>query len=202
MADLKNKQIRDSYMDVLTKGTGTAIEDGDGNAFIGAIVNSLTSTSTTAPLAANQGKELQDTKAGLAGGADANFTAMPQVGGNPIVASGSNSDGEWIRFADGTQIVSTIYINLGRGDDASGNLFRTNPAVNIDYPLSFTEIPTVSVSAERTGAGSTSLWGLSTLNKESPIDALEKAIGVRCLSSVSTVSNDIEARVTAIGRWF
>ena len=58
MADLKNKQIRDSYMDVLTKGTGTAIEDGDGNAFIGAIVNNLTSTATNAPLSANQGRVL------------------------------------------------------------------------------------------------------------------------------------------------
>ena len=67
MADLKNKQIRDSYMDVLTKGTGTAIEDGDGNAFIGAIVNTLTSTSTTAPLAANQGKVLQDNKVAKSG---------------------------------------------------------------------------------------------------------------------------------------
>ena len=33
MADLKNKQIRDSYMDVLTKGTGNTVEDGDGNPF-------------------------------------------------------------------------------------------------------------------------------------------------------------------------
>jgi len=38
------------------------------------------------------------------GGANANFTTMPQVGGAPIVESGSNSDGEWTRWADGTQI--------------------------------------------------------------------------------------------------
>jgi hypothetical protein len=60
MSDLKSKQIRDSYDDLLTKGSGTAIEDGDGNAFIGAIVNNLTSTATTAPLAANQGKVLNE----------------------------------------------------------------------------------------------------------------------------------------------
>jgi len=139
-----------------------------------------------------------DDKASLSG---ANFTDMPQVGGVEIVASGSNSDGEWIRFADGTQIVNTIYINLGPGNNSSGNLFRTNPAVSIDYPLSFTEIPTVSVNAERTGSGNSNLWGLSALNKENSIDALEKAMGVRCLAG-STTSNDIEARVTAIGRWF
>ena len=43
----------------------------------------------------------------LTGGANANFTAMPQVGGDPIVESGSNSDGEWTRWSDGTQIVTS-----------------------------------------------------------------------------------------------
>jgi len=38
---------------------------------------------------------------------DANFTAMPQVGGDPVVESGSNADGEWTRWADGTQEVRT-----------------------------------------------------------------------------------------------
>ena len=45
--------------------------------------------------------------ADLTGGADANFTAMPQVGGDPIVESGSNADGEWTRWSDGTQICKT-----------------------------------------------------------------------------------------------
>lgn len=31
------------------------------------------------------------------------FTAMPTVGGDPIVESGSNSDGSWTRWADGSQ---------------------------------------------------------------------------------------------------
>ncbi len=35
------------------------------------------------------------------GGPD--FVGMPSVGGDPVVESGSNSDGEWARFADGTQ---------------------------------------------------------------------------------------------------
>ena len=29
-----------------------------------------------------------------------NFSTMPEVGGSPIVESGSNSDGEWTRWAD------------------------------------------------------------------------------------------------------
>jgi hypothetical protein len=42
-------------------------------------------------------------RAELSGGPLANFTAMPQVGGDPIVESGSNADGEWTRWSDGTQ---------------------------------------------------------------------------------------------------
>ena len=38
----------------------------------------------------------------LAGGPLANFTTMPQVGGDPIVESGSNADGEFTKWADGT----------------------------------------------------------------------------------------------------
>jgi len=41
------------------------------------------------------------------------FTAMPSVGGDPVVESGSNADGEWTRWSDGTQIVSDRFnINL------------------------------------------------------------------------------------------
>lgn len=37
-------------------------------------------------------------------------SGMPTVGGDPIVESGSNSDGEWTRWANGTQIVSITHI--------------------------------------------------------------------------------------------
>jgi len=36
-----------------------------------------------------------------------NFSAMPQVGGDPIVESGSNADGEWTKFSDGTLFLSS-----------------------------------------------------------------------------------------------
>jgi hypothetical protein len=33
------------------------------------------------------------------------FDRMPDIAGDPIVESGSNADGEWTRWADGTQMV-------------------------------------------------------------------------------------------------
>ena len=38
-----------------------------------------------------------------------NFSAMPQVNSSPIVSSGSNANGYWVRFADGTQICMGFY---------------------------------------------------------------------------------------------
>ena len=37
-----------------------------------------------------------------------NFSEMPEVDGDPIVARGSNSDGEWTVWADGTLIVTAL----------------------------------------------------------------------------------------------
>ena len=40
------------------------------------------------------------------------FAAMPTVAGDPIVESGSNADGEWTRWADGTQVTkSTVEVD-------------------------------------------------------------------------------------------
>lgn len=41
----------------------------------------------------------------LSGGAAADFTEMPQVGGTPIVESGSNSNGNYMKFSSGDLIV-------------------------------------------------------------------------------------------------
>ena len=42
-------------------------------------------------------------------GGDANFAVMPQVGGDPIVESGSNADGEFTKFSDGTLLCTKAF---------------------------------------------------------------------------------------------
>jgi hypothetical protein len=42
-----------------------------------------------------------DLKAALSGGAAANFTAMPQVDGAPVVESGTSANGSWVKYANG-----------------------------------------------------------------------------------------------------
>ena len=72
----------------------------------------------------------------IAGGAAANFTAMPQVGGDPIVESGSNADGEWTRWADGKQTCESPQTAM-----SFSNAF--NILFSWGYPAAFISTPTV-----------------------------------------------------------
>lgn len=49
-------------------------------------------------------KAQHDTKMNIAGGSGNPFTAMPYVGTAPIVESGSNANGYFVKYADGTMI--------------------------------------------------------------------------------------------------
>lgn len=51
----------------------------------------------------------------LAGGSSANFVTMPQVGGDPIVESGSNADGQWTKWSEGTAVISQNLTASGVG---------------------------------------------------------------------------------------
>jgi len=76
----------------------------------------------------------------IAGGAAANFTAMPQVGGDPIVESGSNADGEWTRWSDGAQIAM---ISNANGEVSGGPYTWT-------YPAAFNAVPTYAAGQNLT----------------------------------------------------
>ncbi len=73
------------------------------------------------------------------GGPD--FAGMPTVGGDPVIESGSNTDGEWIRWADGTQTCSRRAITFGT---------RSGQRVSRDW-----NYPTVFVSAGPVHVGHT-----------------------------------------------
>ena len=87
----------------------------------------------------------------LAGGSDANFTSMPQVGGDPIVESGSNSDGYWTRWSDGTQAAwftfgagFTADAGSERSSGVHGSATFNNDQYNWSYPASFLSGPSTS----------------------------------------------------------
>lgn len=65
---------------------------------------------------------------------------MPMSDGAPIVESGSNSDGTWTRWADGTQRSSNKILVEG------------SRAITFSTPFQASTTPDVEVTAVRTGA--------------------------------------------------
>jgi hypothetical protein len=111
----------------------------------------------------------------LTGGANANFTAMPQVGGDPIVESGSNADGEWTRWADGTQICTGT---VSPGITGS----RT-------YPIGFFGVPSNTGGTNRNADSVVDYWG-----------RFNAATNLGFTYRWST-RDDVDGDYLAIGRW-
>ena len=132
MADLRGEQLKDSYQNVVTRGTGNKLENGNGVEFA----------------------DLDD-KASLSGGADADFSAMPWVDGSPIIERDSNSDGEWIRFSNGIQIVfREILVEVNWGPSNVGDWYEVG---NLSFPQVFEDGPLVFGGGgfDRTGISAT-----------------------------------------------
>jgi len=136
--------------------------------------------------------------AGLDGGASANFTTMPQVGGDPIVESGSNSNGRYTKFSDGTLIC------VSNGPKT----FTFNSADDLvcewTYPAAFsTSLPSLSWVVTSRG----SLIGAPDIVQEVNVGSSTTSLGVlRFWSSGGTgpfsPGDSCTGVLTAIGRWF
>ena len=130
--------------------------------------------------------------ADLAGGTSANFTAMPQVGGDPIVESGSNADGEWTRWADGTQITQNR-LHL---------LYHTSTELRLTwtYPVSFIGNPTTTIESTNFASNANfsydEAYHLSNRTTGTNID-----IRLVLASAVASSSDSFIVGAAAIGRW-
>lgn len=106
-----------------------------------------------------------------------------------VVEEGSNSNGRYVRYSDGTQTCVCAPVST-KVETPSGAIFRSE-TINIPFPASFvTAKPrhcSVEVSSEVRWAGTT---GVGTAT----------SIGVRQFSSVSSSSN-FSARVMVQGWW-
>jgi hypothetical protein len=120
---------------------------------------------------------------------------VSQTAGTPtgaIIQRGSNANGQFARFADGTQICFAERNAAGNASLPFGNIFWTGSA-NWTFPIEFSARPAVSVS-ETTGAGA--CWGgLGDVGATttSTSYAVFRATGIAAVPVAS---------LTAIGRWF
>ncbi len=72
-----------------------------------------------------------------------NFTAMPQKSGTDIVSKGSNSNGYYVKFADGTLICHVDKSTSAQNQGPSAGNFYTSTAGTWTYPLAFNASPRV-----------------------------------------------------------
>lgn len=128
---------------------------------------------------------------------DSILGAVSQSSGVPtgaVFERGSNANGEYVRFADGTQIC-TMSINVTDQaiDSAYGSLFQG--ARTWSFPVSFSGVPAVSVGLFRWGSAAS--WGsVATLPSTTSATLRGFDIAARPAGTSTAIS------ATAIGRWF
>jgi hypothetical protein len=97
--------------------------------------------------------------------------------------------GQYIRYADGTQICWSYNAGDLASSSASGNVFRTTTEVTWTFPVAFIEAPVVTVSTDIA-----SRWGAVGAVTSTTVD-------FRQYSAV-TAAATVATKIVAVGRWF
>jgi hypothetical protein len=120
---------------------------------------------------------------------------VSQSGGLPtgaVIERGSTADGDYLRFADGTQIcwqTETLSVTTA----ATGAIFTDTKLPDWTFPMAFSAPPAVTVSAEDADAG---IWG-------GPGGAATALLTPRQILSATALSGRSVSVVSqATGRWF
>lgn len=122
--------------------------------------------------------------------------AVSQTGGVPtggIIERGSNANGEYVRFADGTQICHAVISGTNNGlatNNAIGSVFRSNE-YTWTFPAAFVNTTHLVCAL---GVRSSDRWG--NLRVANTMTALARVYA----ATTSAGTTDIE--FTATGRWF
>lgn len=114
---------------------------------------------------------------------------------NGIVESGSNENGNWIKYNDGTmQTYQNVDITLSV-TEAWGGIFVGNYATPINFPQTFKEPPEVLIDLKFTqGAGWRIDWDFPVITNSSI-----KNIGVG--RGTASDTSKFKATIFAIGKW-
>jgi hypothetical protein len=120
---------------------------------------------------------------------------VSQNSSSAIVERGSNANGEFVRFADGTQICLKTLTGLGPITSAFGSIFISTTSYSFGtLPASFTAAPRVSISS------------FSAL-QSSIVSSLEPATTTNgpsffLVRGTSGSATDFAAELIAVGRWY
>ncbi|MDE4193534.1 hypothetical protein [Phaeobacter gallaeciensis] len=119
---------------------------------------------------------------------------VSQSGGAPtgaVIERGSNANGEYVRFADGTQMCWQDDADDLDATNASGSLYRSSVSGNWTFPAAFLGGSSISVSAQ---PDSSVRWA------QAHVSSSTSAVFRQFQATAS--STTISTRLFAIGRWF
>ena len=118
---------------------------------------------------------------------------VSQSGGVPtgaLIERGSNANGEYVRFADGTQICTTDTGPSVTCTTSDGSLFRSD-ATNWTFPAAFVSANSYTIYA---APQSSTRWANAYANNAASSSFIHR--------SAATSSTAVATRLLAIGRWF
>lgn len=110
------------------------------------------------------------------------------------IQSGSNANGQWVRFPDGTQICTISALSAGTTSVSTGQIFCTNP-ISWSFPANFSVPPVISGGAIRVG-GSGVIVGVGDAGG---VITTSSITNLRAVSSSS--SSECQLWMTATGKW-
>ena len=122
---------------------------------------------------------------------------------NSVVENGTNNNGSWIKFADGTMICRFTQIINVAVTNAWGSLYGGKCSVH-DYPQEFIDIPEASITlvANNTAEGGNYTGWIGNNGGTDDIKPTKKNIGEFAILSAKTTSNgSYKVQVIAIGKW-
>lgn len=116
-------------------------------------------------------------------------------GGAPIVESGSNANGEYIKYADGTMICTRTNSFSSSASTSYGSLFRSGQIVGLDMPQTFTSLYFFNTSLE----SNNNIYWLT--NDHTALATSSRWPGFYIISGTSRSSQSFTLKYIAIGRW-
>jgi hypothetical protein len=130
------------------------------------------------------------------------FGTVSDSGNGAIMERGSNANGEFVKYADGTQIC-TFRFSIGIPDNWTVSAFPAQQVYAWTFPSAFISDPAVTASGGQAEAGTVSTTGninISVARPESTTTTTVNISAKEIRSSSGTTGAGIHA--TAIGRWY
>lgn len=132
-----------------------------------------------------------------------NGTTVPQgyekVSDGNIVESGSNDNGNWIKYNDGTMICTNRYFiqKAGNTTTQSGALYVSDEIEGKSFPATFTSRPEIFFNFENATWGGKNIISIKTIG----YPTTSVAPNFQLVSTITSTNTAINFEYLAIGKW-